>query len=503
MSDQLALFVLPTEDHFDGNNWFEWHGTIWSAAGACGVQGYLEGTIPKPSLHKPGMTPTSTNYWGSKTPSPEEWEQPNAYAKSIIDLNVKNPIGHGIQPMHTAAEAWSTLKDIHNTPSDMGLLNANNALCAIKHVDGTNIIAHFTRMHEAWAKINAQGRKMDDLTFRTIIIASMPKEWDLIIGTLFTLKTSKEVIASLTLYDTTLAHHRKPVLQPTQALATTQTRTNCSNEVCSNPNCKHIGHTIERCFKAGGGMEGQYPDWWRRKGNATGGRNSNQTPGTTPTPSKPTENVAIVPTTTFTSSNTGSDGDFHAFLMNTSTPTPALTTYADLAASNHFFIDIRDFESYEPYTGRSGSTAKNGRSFTICGKGNVRKCCIYDGRVIMLLFKDGLHCPSLSHNLITIGKLDAGGCYAVFGGGGITFVNPEGWAFMHGKGEGTMYEVDIFPPNSSLFPHNMTTSPDTSTNISAALKAQVTALATKSHNKPIDIDMCHHCLGHVSYDMIQ
>ena len=246
-----------------------------------------------------------------------------------------------------AAEAWSTLKDVHNTPSDMGLLNADNALCTIKHVDGADIIAHFTRMHEAWAKINAQGEKMDDLTFQTIIIASMPKEWDLIIGTLFALKTSKEVIASLTLYDTALAHHRKPILQPTQALATTQTRTNRSNKVCSNPNCKRIGHTVEQCFKPGGGMEGQYPDWWRKKGNATGGGNSNQTRGTTPTPPKLTANVAIVPTITFTPSNTDSDGDFHAFLTNTSTPTPALTTYADSAASDHFFVDIRDFELYD------------------------------------------------------------------------------------------------------------------------------------------------------------
>ena len=75
MSNQLALFVLPAEDHFNGNNWFAWHGTIWSAAGAWGVQGYLDGTIQKPSPLAPGMTSNPTNYWGSKKPSPEEWEQ--------------------------------------------------------------------------------------------------------------------------------------------------------------------------------------------------------------------------------------------------------------------------------------------------------------------------------------------------------------------------------------------------------------------------------------------
>ena len=135
-------------------------------------------------------------------------------------------------------EAWATLKDVHDTPSDMGLLNANNMLHAIKHMDGPDILTHFSWMHEAWAKVNAQGGKMDHLTFRTIIIASMPKEWDIIIGTLFTLKTSKEVISSLTLYDTILTRHQKLIPQITQALATTQFQPNHSNEICSVPNCK-------------------------------------------------------------------------------------------------------------------------------------------------------------------------------------------------------------------------------------------------------------------------
>ena len=170
MSNQPALFVLPAENRFNGNNWFTWHGTIWSTAGACGVQGYLEGTIQKPSPLKPGMTATATSYWGSKNPSPEEWEQHNMYTKSLVDLNVKNPIGHGIQPTDTAAEAWAALKDIHSIPSDMGLLNADNTLRMIKHIDGTDILTHFAWMHEGWVKVNAQGGKMDDPTFRTIVL---------------------------------------------------------------------------------------------------------------------------------------------------------------------------------------------------------------------------------------------------------------------------------------------------------------------------------------------
>lgn len=47
MSNQPAPFILPAEDRFGGSNWFTWHHMIWAAAGARGVQGYLEGAILK------------------------------------------------------------------------------------------------------------------------------------------------------------------------------------------------------------------------------------------------------------------------------------------------------------------------------------------------------------------------------------------------------------------------------------------------------------------------
>ena len=88
----------------------------------------------------------------------------------MIDLNVKNPIGHGIQPKDTAAKAWAALKDVHDTPSDMGLLNADNAVFTIKHTDGADILTHFTWMHKHGAKVNTQSGKMEDSTFHTIVI---------------------------------------------------------------------------------------------------------------------------------------------------------------------------------------------------------------------------------------------------------------------------------------------------------------------------------------------
>ena len=97
-------------------------------------------------------------------------------------------------------------------------------------------------------------------------------------------------------------------------------------------------------------MEGQYPDWWKKKGNATGSGNSstNQSTKVPVADPTPTANVAMVPTTPFTSSDTDDGNHFYAFITNASIPAPAITTYADSAASDHFSINIGDFESYEP-----------------------------------------------------------------------------------------------------------------------------------------------------------
>jgi hypothetical protein len=108
----MANFVLPTEEKFDGSNWIKWKDSIVSAAKSCGVMGYLEGTIQRPTTPSPSTNPshiplsiTPTVYWGLKSPSQDEWKQCNAYAQGLIALNVKNSIRHGVNLTSTAADS--------------------------------------------------------------------------------------------------------------------------------------------------------------------------------------------------------------------------------------------------------------------------------------------------------------------------------------------------------------------------------------------------------------
>ncbi|KAG6848592.1 hypothetical protein H0H87_003673, partial [Tephrocybe sp. NHM501043] len=89
------LFLLPADEKFDGSNWIEFKTTIQNAAKGRGLLGYMEGTISRPSP-APDATPAPpTAYWGSLSPTVDEWLQRDSYAQSMITLNVVNPIGQG------------------------------------------------------------------------------------------------------------------------------------------------------------------------------------------------------------------------------------------------------------------------------------------------------------------------------------------------------------------------------------------------------------------------
>ena len=230
----------------------------------------------------------------------------------MVVLNMKNPIRHGIKTDSTTAEAWKSLTNIQDAISDIGKINADAKLHSICHTDGADLDEHVRALRTAWNWYNTQGGAMTDADFHIVILASMPKEWTTFITTLYPLKTSAEVIIQLKIHDDILSCHQKPSIPSIQALATSNNTPQYSNLICSNPVCKHVGYTIDKCFKPGGGMEGQYPDWWRKKGG---------TNATTMTP-KPMANIAMVQHST-----SSSHGEHYVFMTNTQKNNGDLITY--------------------------------------------------------------------------------------------------------------------------------------------------------------------------------
>lgn len=194
-------------------------------------------------------------------------------------------------------------------------------------------------------------------------------------------------------------------------------------------------------------MEGQYPDWWKKKGAAS-----------TSNTQKPKSVMNIV-TTDGSVGSTNWDGEFYALATNTS-PNQTIDlpcqviTFTDSACSDHCFVNKSDFITCKPFHDKDGNTAVKGGRFKISGTGWVEKCVVFDGHVVSLAFKNAIHAPDLNHNLISIRRLDKARCYTVFGGGGMTCLNCEGKPFLAGKptrSERTMYEVETHSSTGLLY----------------------------------------------------
>ena len=208
-----------------------------------------------------------------------------------------------------------------------------------------------------------------------------------------------------------------------------------------------------------------------------------------PTP-KPKEqmhmaNIALVPTEQVAA--TSEDG-FYVFMTQRTCPhAHHITTYADSAASDHCFVSVSDFSTYVPLNEKKGTTATAGGTFKIHGMGTVRKWVNFNGKIINLTLTDTLHTPELSHNLISIGRLDKAGCYTVFGGSEVIFIDKQNNPFMREKGVGTMYEVEAHSLDNPMVPAQT----PISVNCAIAAKNTVAIYATRSHTRPTDINTWH------------
>jgi len=403
-SCEPVQFTLLSNEKFNGMNWTKFEKPILAAVKSCSMLPYIDGTLQQPANPGASSTPTPTTYWGSKTPTQEEWDQRDAYVQGLIILNVKNPVGHGVRTDGTGLEMWKSLTDHFDTVTDLGLMDAKNRLCAIRYLEGSDLNAHFAGLCVRWERVNNQGGTMTDVQFCMIILGFMPKSWSTIVSTLMTTAKSSEVIVKLTMHSQLLACNTLSISTPSQSTHShslmTQTQTcshQCSTDICTNPVCGQTRHTIERCFKPGGGMAGQYPSWWGRQGS---GNLPNATTASNPT----TANSAIV--TTASPSPISPPAQYYAFMaiihdIDASNP---ITSYADSAASDQCFVRRDDFLTYTPCTGHQGATATDG-TFSVLGIGIVKKLAIFNGQCVNLTFKNSLYTLSLSHNLISIGQL--------------------------------------------------------------------------------------------------
>jgi len=90
-----------------------------------------------------------------------------------------------------------------------------------------------------------------------IILSSLPKSWDPIVGTLYTATSSATLIAALKTH--WLQIHSCEANAPTTLQVKARPLNPRNQLLCTNFNCKRRGHSIENCHWQGDGKEGQFP----------------------------------------------------------------------------------------------------------------------------------------------------------------------------------------------------------------------------------------------------
>ncbi|KAF5375858.1 hypothetical protein D9615_008280 [Tricholomella constricta] len=484
---------FPEDQQFDGTNYVNFKSRVLIAARGRGARGYLDGTIAKP-LSQKSDPPEGPTEWVSTSPSLEEWEIRDAWALGLIIYNTKNPIGYGLDMDGTAAEAWAALNETYGTVSDIAAIGAETALRATMYSDGMDFLAHTADLRTKWKLATEKGAKVDDATFRSIVMASMPESWNSVIAGLYATKTSAATIAGLTIHwDRVKAQSARAAGPATTALVSAAPQK--PKLVCTNTeHCGRTGHTIENCYWKGGGKEGQFPANFRnRRGHTSEPQKNTPAANLANTNNVPAAHIsyALLADTNTTHASHISyallahnpNNQFQpaalydqnmevidnyltpqATLLNAVAPTTATPTFADSGASDHCFVERKDFEEYQSLTTpRHGQAATRGATFSIVGKGTVKKHVTSSVGTSDLAFHGALHTPQLAANLISVGKFDAAGCgYKLFDRGSRSIITSRDVVFEEGIGHRTI----ALPADDDLL---STTEPITNANAPAII----------------------------------
>jgi len=266
--------MLSDTDKFDGTNWPTWSNHILSIAALKGVVGYLDGTIKDPMIttSTPTTSPQPETPWNSLLPTIDEWEARNAWTKILLTFNTKNPVGLGINISSSAAEAWETYKSGYEATSDIARQNAEQELRNLAFSDGDDFQTHVTIMQNKLSQARALGADITSKNFKTILLNSLSTSWDPVIASLYKDIPVSETISQFQVWWLRINQNR-PVNSP-QAVTALQTTSHSPRDqtqiICTNPNCRRCGHTIEVCYWPGEGKEGQFPPGFGHRGGTRG-----------------------------------------------------------------------------------------------------------------------------------------------------------------------------------------------------------------------------------------
>jgi len=239
-----------------------------------GLMPYAEGSKPRPHPSPPSPSGKSTSGSGSgsgSTPTNQaaidEWDKANRETLIQIVLTLQHEVAALVTGKSLASEAWTAVKscfDGHGIQSVAYLMT--KLWCSTMTLD-RELLPQIQEVKECAQKLKSLGYEISDELQAIAIILSLPPEYE----TLQTILTTRDSPPTLdqTVY-TIQAHELKQKRDQENVLLSTsrslprrqpsRPKLKVSEKKCVN--CHLPGHTIEKCWSEGGGVEGQRPKHW-------------------------------------------------------------------------------------------------------------------------------------------------------------------------------------------------------------------------------------------------
>ena len=107
-------------------------------------------------------------------------------------LNVVNPNGLGIRQDGTASQMWSSITACYSITSTISAVLARLNMDNMKLQEGRDIISHLQTMQTMWKNANNEGAKIDEDTYKMILVSSLPISYTPILSNIVASKTIAE-----------------------------------------------------------------------------------------------------------------------------------------------------------------------------------------------------------------------------------------------------------------------------------------------------------------------
>ncbi|OJT09466.1 Retrovirus-related Pol polyprotein from transposon TNT 1-94, partial [Trametes pubescens] len=439
--------------------WSDWKWKIETICDTRDVLGHLDGTTPipvwtpqivaapaaqrttpaDPDTEQTPVPPTMitvTEPTDEFLASVKAWTTDDKWVKMLLTWNICIKSRAGIvQIGKTAAEVWHQLAARFEASSALDRINLVRKLEATKFAVGSDINEHVGRMCQLWQEATEAGASVPASDFSVHLVNSMPVAFEPIFAHLLGNTNFEYVMSQMkALYMNSVL--RAGIATNIGPGATSMSNTGQSNTFVARSSvtcewCGWTGHTRDRCYCPGGGLAGKQPSTWKsdprpKRGSACDLAIQAKLATLTIVAPTPTASVATVVSPPADDGPSVFDGwadpqRVNAFVVTTEDeqhgelrpildPTVPVKAYADSGASHHYFVDRRHFSNYRTVTPMHGNAAKKGATFQIIGVGDINAVMVIDNRESLITLKEVLHAPDLAANLISVARIDRGGC---------------------------------------------------------------------------------------------